>query len=80
MTTDTLPLEKCIADEPPVHPEETLNNPCLTSLLEHPPQTRLLLEGFDPEEITANFLVTIHDLADERGLALDSISVDRYGR
>jgi hypothetical protein len=81
MSTNELPPEKRIAanlpipESPPVHPEEALNSPGPVETLGYPPRTRLLLEGFDPEEITAEFLLDIHDLGDDHGLPLDSISV-----
>jgi hypothetical protein len=83
MSTNELPPEKRIAanlpipESPPVHPEEALNNAEPDETLGYPPQTRLLLEGFDPEEITAEFLLGILDLGDEHGLAVESISVGR---
>jgi hypothetical protein len=81
MPTNELPPEKRIAttlpipESPPVHPEEALNTSNPDEILGYPPRTRLLLEGFDPEEITAEFLVAIHNLGDEHGLPVDSISV-----
>jgi hypothetical protein len=81
MTTDELPPKKRIAanlpvpEYPPVHPEEALNTSDPDEILGYPPRTRLLLEGFDPDKITVEFLVAIHDLGDEHGLPVDSISV-----
>jgi hypothetical protein len=83
MTTNELAPEKRIAanlsipESPPVHPEEALNNAEPDETLGYLPRTRLLLEGFDPEEITAEFLLGIHDLGDEYGLPVQSISVRR---
>jgi hypothetical protein len=77
--------EKCTADEltipedPPVHPEQMLND-CEPDTDDHPPQTRLLLTGLDREEITADFLVAVHDLADDHDLHVESISVGRPDR
>jgi hypothetical protein len=83
MSTNELPVEKRIAanlsipESPPVHPEEDLNNSEPDEIRGYPPRTRLLLEGFDPDEITTDFLVAIHDLGDGYDLQVDSISVGR---
>jgi hypothetical protein len=81
MPTNELPPEKRIAanlpipEYPPVHPEEDLNSSDPDEIRGYPPQTRLLLEGFDPGEVTTDFLVAIHDLGDDHDLPVDSISV-----
>ena len=75
MTTEELTSEKCIADEPPVPAPETLEFPGPDEILSESPSTSLLLEGFAPGEITANFLVDVHRVADEHGLSAEGISV-----
>lgn len=81
MSTDELPSEKRIDDEltipenPSVHPESMPNDCEPDETHGEPPQTRLLLTGFAREEITADFLDAIHDLADDHDLPLESISV-----
>lgn len=80
MSTNELAPKKRIADDlipdhPPVPDPETLAYPDLIPAIEEPPHTRLLLEGFDPDEITVEFLLDLHDLGDVHGLAVESISV-----
>lgn len=41
------------------------------------PDTHLLLEGVDPDDVTAAFLAELSDVADVHGLAVEGISVLR---
>lgn len=86
MSTNERPHEKRTANEltipedPPVHPEPMLNDYEPDSDPDHLPQTRLLITGFSRKEITADFVVTIHDLADDHDLLVESISVGQPDR
>lgn len=70
-----IPDDLPIPESPPVHPERLLNDSTPDAIYGEPPRTRLFLEGFNSGEVTAEFLLDLHDLADEHDLALDGISV-----
>lgn len=85
MSTNEPPTEKRIAEdlidpdflpeERPVHPERLLNDSRPDVVYGVPPRTKLWLEGFNSDEVTADFLLDLHDLAEDHGLPHQSISV-----
>lgn len=75
MTRNERTSEGRIANDPPVPPRKTRTRPDTTEVHE-PPSTELLIEGFEPDELTPGFLRRLKDLADDHGLPVETISVD----
>jgi hypothetical protein len=75
MTSNELAPEKCIADDPPVPSLAELESSDNVVLIGDPPSMRLLFEGLRHHEITAEFLVDLHQVADDHHLNVDGISV-----